>query len=210
MQHQGPPLERLTRRLAETPAEFRAEPRIGEQSVGGPDIVQVGIVQVGVVQVAAVLRDVLDDLGLGFAWSPADFEPFLRVTPGDRNRLALTLLVAWLLADPDLSKATLPPAGVRELLVETTGELAKRVAAQRFVDDPDRREELVRTVLAHLDLRPAGESLAQAQDRLTLLSTTERQRVLRAAQAAEKRARAVREALARKAAEESADKWTRE
>lgn len=195
MQHQGPPLEHLTRRLAETPAEFRAEPRIGAQ---------------GVVHVAAVLRDVLDDLGFGFACGRADFGQFLHTTPADRNRLALALLVAWLLADPSFAKTKLPPAGVRELLHATTRDLAQRVAARRFVDDPDRREELVRTVLAGLDLRPAGESLAQAQDRLTVLSTAERERVLRAAQQAEKRARAMREALVRKAAEESADKWTRE
>lgn len=158
--------------------------------------------------VAAVLRDVLD--ARGFACTTADLTPFVEAPPGERNRLALALLVAWLLADDSLAPAPLPAAGVRELLAETTRELGSRVAAPKFVDDPDRREELVRTVLARLDLRPAGESLAQAQDRLTLLSTTERQRVLRAAQAAEQRARAVREALARKAAEESADKWTRE
>jgi hypothetical protein len=34
--------------------------------------------------------------------------------------------------------------------------------------------------------------------------------VMQAARVAEERARAVREALARKAAQESADKWTRE
>jgi hypothetical protein len=65
-------------------------------------------------------------------------------------------------------------------------------------------------LLSHLGLRPQGETLAQAQDRLTVLSTTERKKVLAAAVAAEERARKIREALAKKAAEESADKWTRE
>ncbi|MBP7601669.1 MAG: hypothetical protein KA750_09995, partial [Thermoflexales bacterium] len=61
-----------------------------------------------------------------------------------------------------------------------------------------------------LALRPAGESVAQAQDRLATLNTAERQRVIQAARAAEERARAVREAMARKAAEEAAAKYNRE
>jgi hypothetical protein len=45
---------------------------------------------------------------------------------------------------------------------------------------------------------------------LITLNSTERARVMKAARVAEERARQVREALIRKAAEESADKWTRE
>jgi len=61
-----------------------------------------------------------------------------------------------------------------------------------------------------LDYRPEGESEAQAKDRLSALSSTERQRLLDESRDAEKRAREIRQALARKAAEQSADKWTRE
>jgi hypothetical protein len=84
------------------------------------------------------------------------------------------------------------------------------VAVEKFVTDPERREELARFSLARLGFRPQGETRAQAEDRLSSLSAAERARVLTAARAAEERARAVREALARKAAEESADKYTRE
>jgi len=45
---------------------------------------------------------------------------------------------------------------------------------------------------------------------LSALSSTERQRLLDESRDAEKRAREIRQALARKAAEQSADKWTRE
>jgi len=68
----------------------------------------------------------------------------------------------------------------------------------------------VRVSLAAIGCRPAGESEAQAEDRLTSLSAAERRRVVDAARAAELRARQIREALRKKAAEESADKWTRE
>ena len=81
--------------------------------------------------------------------------------------------------------------------------LAEKTPSRRVV----RRQPVA---LARLGLRPAGETIAQAQDRLTTLSSAERQRVMRAARAAEERARAIREALVRKAAQESADKYTRD
>jgi len=82
--------------------------------------------------------------------------------------------------------------------------------APSFVRDPDRREELVRLCLRDLGLRPAGETVAQAQDRLATLNTAERQRVLQAARQAEERARAIREAMAKQAAEEAAAQYSRE
>ena len=65
-------------------------------------------------------------------------------------------------------------------------------------------------MLARLRFRPQGESVAQATDRLSALSGIERKRLLAASRAAEARARAIREALIRKQAEASADKWSRE
>lgn len=47
MNREGPPIESLTRRLAETPAEFLAEPRLGKS---------------GEVHVAAVIADLPIDL----------------------------------------------------------------------------------------------------------------------------------------------------
>ena len=194
MEREGPFLESLTRRLAETPEDFLAEPRIG---------------QTGRVQTVAVVADLLQLLG-----SSAE-GPELRRFAGvdarrDRNRLSITLLLCWLLADEWFRQAR-PVAGeVIRVLDTEAAELAGRVAVRKFVTDPDRREELARLALARLGFRPAGESLAQAQDRLTTLNSAERARVMQAARVAEERARRIREALAKKAAEESADKWTRE
>jgi hypothetical protein len=85
--------------------------------------------------------------------------------------------------------------------------LAGLVRPDKFVSDPDRREELVRFCLAQLELRPLGETQSQAADRLTTLDSAERHRVLRATAAAERRAREVREAMARKQAQESASRY---
>jgi len=128
----------------------------------------------------------------------------------DRNRLAVSLLLAWVLADDWFRQKKLPAGALLELLSQGSALLGAQVASRKFVTDPDRREELARFSLARLGYRPAGETIPQAQDRLTSLSSAERARVLQASRAAEERARAIREALKKKAAEESADKYTRE
>lgn len=191
----GPPLPALLRRLAETPADFLGEPRIG----GLGDVV-----------VPALLGDVLEELGLDPA--PELLRVFApdRARREDRNWFQLAMIAAWLLADEWLAERH-PAAGpLADLLTRGLRELAGQVRADLTVSDPDRREELARTFLARLGYRPEGESAAAAADRLTMISAAERRRLIEASRAAEQRAREVREALARKAAAESADKWTRE
>jgi hypothetical protein len=194
MQAEGPILEDLTRRLAETPEDFLAEPRLGNS---------------GQVHVAAVAADLLRRLG-----APADaaaLAPLEGQDPRrDRNRLSVTLLLCWLLSDTWFRQKKMQPEALLDLLRRGSILVSERNPARKFVTDPERREELARFSLAHLGYRPSGETLAQAQDRLTSLNSAERARVLQASRAAEERARGIREALARKAAQESADKFTRE
>ncbi|QNQ08514.1 hypothetical protein [Sphingomonas alpina] len=187
----GPSLERLMRRLAETPGEFLGEPRIGA---------------VGTVATAALVGDLLR--GAGIAIDRQMLARFEGDRPAERNRLMLVAVTVWLLADDWVG--TPSRDGLLGLLDDTVGELAATGHAQAFVEDAERREELARTVLAALELLPEGEDARQAADRLSAVSATERQRLIRASREAEERARLVREALIRKAAEESADKYTRE
>jgi hypothetical protein len=119
-------------------------------------------------------------------------------------------LLCWLLADEWFRQHRIEPEALLELIRRGSALVGERTPARKFVTDPERREELARFSLAQLGYRPAGETLAQAQDRLTSLNSAERARVLQASRTAEQRARAIREALARKAAQESADKFTRE
>lgn len=193
MKTEGPPLEQLTRRLTDTPPEFLEEPRIGNN---------------GRVNVVAVVNDLLRMMGAAQLTAPQTALLQPADPKADHNRLAITLITAWLLADPDLRRSQ--NAAAIDLLTSGAKELAAFVPSTKFVTDPDRREELARFSLAQLGLRPAGESEAQAQDRLTTISASERARVVKAAQAAEERARQIREALAKKRAEEGADKWSRE
>jgi hypothetical protein len=193
MDREGPLLETLTRRLAETPEEFLAEPRAGGA---------------GQVHTAAIVSDLLRMLGHDAR--VGDLAPFSGDDRRDRNRLGLTLVLAWLFADEWFVRQPPDMSALLAVFGTTASELAEHVATPKLVTDPDRREELARVALARIGLRPAGETIAQAQDRLMTMSSAERQRVMRAARAAEERARAIREALARKAAQESADKYTRD
>jgi hypothetical protein len=188
----GPPLETLLRRLADTPPDFLDDPRIGAS---------------GQVFVAAVVNDLLAQ-GPGRA-SLIELQRF-EGRSADAGRLRMTLVMAWLLADDALRAQSASRADVLNLLDGTAAELAGLASAAKYLQDPDRREELVRVLLARLNLRPHGETAEQAADRLSALSATERKRLLDASRAAEARAREIREALVRKAAEASADKWTRE
>jgi hypothetical protein len=195
MDAEGPLLEDLTRRLAECPAEFLAEPRIGAS---------------GRVQVAAVVADLVRDLG-GPPLTRAQAEAFQpRSAEGHRNWLALVLIAAWLLHDDWFRAEKRFGAGAAEFILAGAAQLAAFTQAPLFVSDPDRREELVRVVLRDLGLRPAGETPAQAADRLNTLNTAERQRVMQAARQAEERSEAIRAAMAKKAADEAAAQYSRE
>lgn len=194
MKQEGPPIETLLRRLVDTPPDFLDEPKLGRN---------------GRVHVAALVNDVLHLHG-----QAADAALLARLDTrqpqAERNRLALAMIVVWLLADEWFVQARTAPEALSGVLDAGAAELAAVTPAHKFTSDPDRREELVRSVLSQLGYRPAGETEQQAADRLSASSSVERRRLIEASRGAQERARAVREALVRKAAEESADKWTRE
>lgn len=198
MQEEGPQLETLTRRLSECPADFMMEPRTIEG--------------IGQVEVAAVVYDLLRDLG-GRPLTKKEADTFKVSNPkskDERNHLRLVLIASWLLHDIWFRSRGRFADQAFELLTNGLKEVAKLVDPPKFVSDPDRREELARLCLKGLGLRPAGESIAQAQDRFTTLDSAERVRVVQAAREAEKRARLIREEMARKAAEEAAANYGRE
>lgn len=192
MTREGPPLEILLRRLAETPTEFLQEPRIGGR---------------GQVVMPALVNDCAAYFG-----APARADTLARFKTDDprlRPKLQLIMVLVWLLRHPVFKSFDLTSGDVQTALVSVPAALGAPNAGI-YIEDAERREELARTVLAQFDLRPEGESAKQAADRLMAISASERARLLRASRNAERRAREVREALARKAARESADKWTRE
>ncbi|HJQ27305.1 MAG TPA: hypothetical protein VKA60_25690 [Blastocatellia bacterium] len=196
MMEEGPQLESLTRRLAECPADFMAAPR----DRGGK----------GEVYVAAVVFDLLRELGGAPDVAQLDVFEFKRGDARRERLLRVVLIAAWLLYDPWFRSRHRFAAQAYEFLALGLDDVAAIVPSQSFASDADRREELARLCLRALGLRPAGESDSQAEDRLTTLDSVERGRVIREARAAEARARQIREEMARKAAEEAAAVYGRE
>ncbi len=190
----GPPIEQLTRRLAETPEDFLS-PLVADADP--------------VVNVAAVVSDLLEELG-GQPLGAADAKQFRRTGKGDTNRITLVLVASWLLHDSWFRARGGLADPARVFLLSGINELATVVAPDKFVSDPDRREELVRNALSALDLIPLGESEVVARDRLMTLSTIERNRVLKESAEAQARIRALQEAMRQKAAQEASPAWGHE
>ena len=194
MEHEGPRLDLLSRRLLETPADFLAEPMIGST---------------GEVDVAAVIWDVLRDRGGDAATLGIDLASLRpkSLTKKQRNALRIMLLGCWLLGDPVFDSMASDLAGFGRFIQETIPLLDRFWPIDHLLADADRREELIRRLLDRMNLRPAGESWEQAMDRLLTLDSIERDRALRDADETEKRNQAIREAMARKAAEEAASRY---
>ncbi|GLZ36760.1 hypothetical protein [Actinokineospora sp. NBRC 105648] len=148
------------------------------------------------VSVAAVVSDTLVALG-----GP----PLAHWPERDANLSRLILVTCWLAhgQDPAPDRAEALHALCTEL-----GTLADLVDAARFTTDPDRREELARLLLRAWRTTPAGETPAQAEDRLSTVDSVRRHRVLAESRAAEQRAEAVRQAMADRRAEEAAARYS--
>jgi hypothetical protein len=186
MQHEGPQLEPLLRHLAECPPEF---------------------VQVGRIDVVAIVCDLLRRIDPTRA-PELERKSIDALQSCGQPQQALISVTAWLLShECFLTPPQLASQIWKLLLSDHLQRLARLQEGEQFVSDPDRREELVRACLSHLGFRPRGETTKQAADRLMTLDSAERDRVLRATAAAERRAREVREAMARQKALESASRY---
>jgi hypothetical protein len=178
------------------PAEFRAEPQ------GFPE---------GQTPVAPVVADLWETL-CGTMPEPALLQAFFpnKRSKVERNRLRWVLAACHLLWHPSLRSQSPRADALRRFLVQDQAELAAVTPVDQLFEEEERREELVRRVLAALGLLLPGETSQEAEDRLTQVNSIERQRLLREAAEKEKRAREVREQMARRAAEEAAAKVSRE
>jgi hypothetical protein len=199
MRHEGPALAALTRRLAECPPDFRGLPRGSGESTG--------------VVFPAVVHDLVMLLR-GPDIVPEPHSRFRGHPPDDllgRRALQIPMVACWLFADPwfvDQGERFIQP--ILHFLSRDFRPLVEALPPHVFTTDPDRREELVRLALAALDLRPAGETEAQARDRLSSLDSVERAALIAEARAAEIQRRRVAEEMARKRAQEAAATYGRE
>ncbi len=185
----GPRIETLTHRLAECPPEFLLPP---DQ-----------------IDVIALVCDLFRALGTD---PPPNARDMLRpnATQTSINRLRIISITTWMLFDEWFMSHPEHVPRMWDILGHGLDRLAIVVSAENLLKDPDRREELARLCLAHLGLRPEGETEAQAADRLNTLDSVERQRVVSQTREAEARARKIREQMAKQAAEAAATRYSRE
>lgn len=190
---QGPPIQELTRHLAECPQSFLAEPLQPNGS--------------GEVHVAAVVADLLRALGSPLV-TREQVKNFSYSSPlavrQERNRLRLVLLSCWLCSQAQLLKNLKLESVVAWLSQDGFYDLARLAPVESFLSDPERREELARWCLASNSLLPSGESKQEAENRLDALSTVKRDAVIKEAKLAQERARKVREEMAQKERERQA------
>ncbi len=192
-----PPLAEWLRWVAEMPPSFRVAPE------GGPG---------GRVRVRAVVSDLLETLH-GALPAPvvlAAFDAAPGAAKSERNRLGWVLAACHVLWHPAVRAASPSQQSVQAFLVQELAQLGAVASIDILNHEEERREELVRRVLRAVQFALPGESPHEAEDRLRQVDSVEHHRVLTAAAVREKRSREVREAMARKAAEEAAAKVSRE
>ena len=194
-----PSVEKLRRRLARCPPEYLAEPKIGDEPG---------------VHVDAVVADLLVRLGGGLRRYD-ELEAFRTNMHHHRDYHRLVLVACWLLGDEVFggrrAEGEEEVAGRAERwLRDELEELAGVVEADEFVTDPERREELARRAIFALDMIPGGESPEEARDRLTMIDSVERHRLVLETQERVRRAEELRRKMARKKAREAAARYTRE
>ncbi len=180
-------IERLSAHLARAPAVF---------------LVPVDPARDGAIRVDAIVAD-LFRARADRPLAAAEVARF-RFTKAARRHLSVVAVASWLLYDPAFQGV--PAARLLPLLAERLAPLAELVAARAFVEDAERREELVRICLAALGILPAGATAADAEDRLAALDSVRREALLRDARAREEARAAHKRELERLRAQEEEER----
>jgi len=204
MKKKGPSIIYLMHRITEIKNVFLREP---ETKINP----KTKIKNKGIINTKAVISDLIFNTGGRFITEEEAGNFVLNHSRVNRNYLGIILIVCYLLNDNWFIKRTLLPEKIISILISNDlKELSRIVSFELFFEDQERREELIRISLKHLNLIPEGETGVKAKDRLNTLDSVERMRIIRKTKNAQKRAQELRAAMARKAAEEAASKMSRE
>jgi hypothetical protein len=124
------------------------------------------------------------------------------------KELELIQIVCWLLSHPSFEAISCK--WIPKFIDKNLSELAPLVKKESWISDEERAEELSRLVLLACGVIPAGETKAEAQDRLDSVNTVKRLKVIEESKAAMERAKAIRKKMAEKKAREAANVYGRE
>lgn len=194
-------LSELLRHMAECPPDYRLpvlrsldtdSETVNTEKIYGP----------------AILGDTLLSLGLKL---PSDEEANAMTDAGRTdNALSLSVITCYLFQSPAFRTVVTARKAILELVCGVLDPLARLVPPGAFVDETERREELVRNCLSYAGILPAGETQSQAKDRLIMIDSIERQKVIEKTRQAQIRAQKLKEEMERQRAREAASKMSYE
>ncbi len=93
----------------------------------------------------------------------------------NKNKSQIILLAIWLYLDEGLRQLNF--SKVLQFFEEGLKEYSLLVNVEQIMEEAERSEEFVRRCLRVLELRPKGESQAQAEDRFQTLDSIEAERL---------------------------------
>lgn len=180
-------VEKLCGRLAEAPPIF--------QSAVDPS-------ESGSIHLAAVVADLFRDRA-SRPLTPKELARFGFV-PQSRRHLELVLIASWLLHDDAFQGVATET--LLAFVTQHLWKLSELVIPRAFVEDSERREELVRVCLKAVGATIDGEDTAISEDRLATLDSVRRDELLRDARTRDAEREARRRELARLRAQEEEDR----
>jgi len=198
---EGPSLHEIMHHVSSIPSVFFISPM--DSIYGGSNRMEINI--------PAIISDLIFDMG-GDIPSPQSLSFFLKHPKNTNlNFLRITAICCYIFTYDWFILNGISTSKVLLFLRDNKLiDLAEIVDYNEFIQDMERREEIVRFCLDGIDLFPKGENKIIAKDRLTTLDSIERKRIIEKSRKAQERSRQLREAMARKRAQEAASKMTRE
>ena len=194
-------LSYLLKRISETPKEF-FNPVVKKGKKIGKNEINLG----------AIVNDLIFDHGGNYMIISAIDSFFENKNKDNLNYLKIVSILVYLFYDESFMIEKCDYKKIFGFLKSPKlKELSRIVDYREFLEDQERKEELARLALEALGFLPKGETQKKAKDRLTTLDSIERKKIMEKTRIAQEKARKLREALAKKKAEEEwASKMNRE
>ena len=116
----------------------------------------------------------------------------------------------WLLSHPNFKNSALIEDKLYDFWFEELSEASLYVKFKEWISDEERAEEMVRLLLHCCEIIPEGENQDEAADKLSSLSSADRQKVLKQSYEAHERIMRIKKEMAEKKAREAANTYGRE